>query len=187
MAHKSYTSKGNKSPFVFELDGVEFRTDGGLQLLDLLDIAKMAHMEAISPEGLAAIAGLFSAALGQAEYERLRAHMRAHNTDPETLLDIMGDMLDHLTRGFPTQPPNGSAFGRSKTGGMSSVDLPATSTPPAPQLTPDAIAAYHQTVRAAEATAETEGISFAEAMQRMEMRAAVRQRMTDEAQDRSTG
>ena len=123
MGH-SYTSKGAKPPFEFEIDGVPFVCTGGVSLLDMSELAKLAEVDVESAEGAAAIAELFKGALGRVEYDRFRQHTRTHHTDPDTILEIMKDMVEHVTGG-PTRRSNSSAVGPIVIDGMSTVSSPS--------------------------------------------------------------
>lgn len=116
---RSYTSK-RQAPRSFELDGVQFAASGGVSLLDLVEVARMADADAASPEGVAALGDFFEAALGRDGYRRFRSHCREHGTDPETLLAIMEDLVEDVG-GRPTQRPSPSADGLPAAGTTSRV------------------------------------------------------------------
>jgi hypothetical protein len=118
---KSYTSKGNATPFDFELDGVGFVCTGGVTMLDVSEMATAGNEDVTSVRGVAAMHKIYAAALG-ADYERFAAHVRAHHTDPETLFEIINDMLEHSGQG-PTQRSGLSQPGPSSTPGLSTDDL----------------------------------------------------------------
>jgi hypothetical protein len=114
MAHKSYTSK-KRDPFTFDIDGEMFRPAGGLQLLELGELANVSELKADSAEGIKAINVFFQNLLGEAEYTRFRGYVAEHHTDPDVLLEILGDMFEGLV-GHPTQRPSDSSDGPSSTG-----------------------------------------------------------------------
>ena len=104
----------------FELDGVKFVARGRLKLLDLCEFARAADITAASAEGIAALAEFFEALLGRAEYVRFRKHNRDNDTPDETLLDIMGDLVEEFTA-RPTVQPSPSAPGLLTTSPTSRV------------------------------------------------------------------
>lgn len=138
---RSYTSKGTPTPFDFELDGVEFVMPGGVMLLDLSDLARVADEEAGSPAGVAAMGKIFRTGLRDG-YERFAEHCRVHDTDPETLLTIMGDLVEHVT-GRPTVRSGSSSPGPLTMNGSVKVSLPET------PLTDEEIARWRESVRQA--------------------------------------
>lgn len=108
---RRYTSSGK--PAEFELDGVEW-TVPGVNLLDLLELAGVADLDADSPEGLAAIADLFRNIMGE-QYGAFKAHCRNHNTKADTLLDILTGLIEDASD-RPTKRPSDSADGPPTTG-----------------------------------------------------------------------
>jgi len=146
MGH-SYTSRGEAAPFEFELDGVGFVCGGGVSLLDLLEVTRMAQFDVDSPEGAAAIADLFKESMGKAEYARFRQHCREHNTEPDTIIEIMQDLVEHVTGG-PTRRSRLSPPGPQTTTGTSRVDLPSVH-----ELTPEEIQRWRAGVDRAAASA----------------------------------
>ena len=120
---RSYTSKGERPPFEFELDGVPFVASGNVDIIDLAELAGLADLDINSIAGVRAIADVFKVALAD-DYERFRAHTRAHGTDNDTMLEILRDLVEHVTAG-PTMRPSQSASGPLPTNGMSQVDLPS--------------------------------------------------------------
>ncbi len=135
-ARKSYTSKPAE-PFPFDLDGVAFVVPGGVSLLDLCEMARLADVDATSPEGAAALADFFHDALGDG-YERFRLHVREHHTDPGTLVDIMADMIE-ATTARPTRRPSDSSDGPTTTGPTLRV-ISSDGTVREEQLTPQRVA-----------------------------------------------
>lgn len=122
---RSYTSAkrehlGKKPDF--ELDGVKFTCAGGLTALDISELAEVAELgvDTEDPRAAAAIAKFFRAALGLPEYNRLKDHMRAHDTAEDVLIDIMAGVIEDVA-GRPTQEPSSSQDGPSTTGPMSRV------------------------------------------------------------------
>jgi len=114
MSHKSYTSR-KRDPFTFDIDGEQFTPAGGLQLLELGELANVEDLKADSAEGIKAINKFFQTLLGEAEYDRFRTYVAEQHTDPDVLLDILGDMFEELV-GHPTQRPSESSDGPSSTG-----------------------------------------------------------------------
>jgi len=119
----SYTSKNRRPPFEFELDGVPFICPGGISMLDMCEMARLADLDADSVEGAAAIADMFKGALGKVDYERFRAHTRSHHTDTDTVLEILKDMVEHVTAG-PTTRSTSSVGGPQTIDGMSTDSSP---------------------------------------------------------------
>jgi hypothetical protein len=108
MARRSYTSK--KRPTVtFDLDGVEFVVSSGVSMLDVMELAKYADTEMNTTTGIAAVADFFRRLLGDG-YDRFRQHCSEHHTDEETLMQVMGDLIEDVS-GHPTQRPSVSADG----------------------------------------------------------------------------
>lgn len=142
MMGRSYTSKGAAPvPFEFELDGVGFVMPGGVMLLDLCDLARNAEVDVASPRGQAAIADVFRTGLGE-EYQRFADHCRKHHTDPDTLLEIMSDLVEHVVD-HPTRRSESSSLGPLTMNGGSRVDLSGTEL-----LTEEKIAAWRAAVAA---------------------------------------
>jgi hypothetical protein len=114
VARHTYTSKARR-PFEFELDGVEFAATGGMNVLELAELANVATTDADSPAGVQAAAGFFRRVLGK-EYDPFRDHCAEHNTDNDTILEIMKDIVEDVMGGTPTKRPSPSSSGRSSTG-----------------------------------------------------------------------
>lgn len=121
---RSYTSGGAPVPFDFELDGVAFVAAGGVQILELSELALHAEEDINSPAGMAAIAVVFRNALGD-DYEGFRRHCREHATQAGVLLQIIQDMTEHVSAS-PTPPSGPSSPGRPDTAGTWRPALPAT-------------------------------------------------------------
>jgi hypothetical protein len=134
---RSYTSKGKPVPFRFDLDGVEFVAAHGVTLLDMCEVLQISDLDVGSAEAGAAIATIFRAALGDADYDRLKRHCREHDTDPGTLFEILGDLAEHVT-GRPTARSGPSSPGPQNTTGTSRDAWP----PPVRELTDDEITAW---------------------------------------------
>lgn len=133
---RSYTSKP-KDVQPFTLDGVEFRASGGLSILDVTELARYAGKDMFSPEGLTAIGEFFASLLG-ADYDRFREHCRTHSTDEETLLQVIGDIIEDVGGGHPSQRPSHSPYGPTTTGrGARVVSLSNRSVVELPDLTPE--------------------------------------------------
>lgn len=140
----TYTSRNEPAPpFEFDMDpGAEFSEhyvcDGGISMLDLSELAALADTEARTPEGVAAIAAVFKGAMGPATYARFKRYTRAHNTDPEVMLAILGDIVAHVTEG-PTMRPSPSSPGpRIIDGGSVDIAWPGLAPEPG-ALTADQI------------------------------------------------
>lgn len=121
---RSYTSGGRPVPFDFELDGVEFVAAGGVQVLEMSELALHAEEDPTSAAGQAALAAVFRNALGD-DYDRFRRHCRQRGTGQDTLLQIIRDMVEHLAES-PTTPSGSSSPGRPNTGGTSTADSRVT-------------------------------------------------------------
>lgn len=121
MARRSYTSKRSEpnpdAPRLeFELDGVVFTSDGNLALMDISEFARLANegMDTDSPKGLAIIAELFLALLGETTYQRFRRHCREHGTGEDVMVAIIGELLtEEADR--PTVRPSDSSDGPTAT------------------------------------------------------------------------
>ncbi|MET8866537.1 hypothetical protein ABZW11_26665 [Nonomuraea sp. NPDC004580] len=126
MAKRSYTSQpatdAPKFEVEFELDGVEFRGEGSVNMLDISEFARLANagVDTTDPAAVAIIAEMFHTLLGEAEYKRFLAHVRRHNTAPEVLLAIIGDMSAADT-GRPTSRSSGSPDGPPTVPGTAKV------------------------------------------------------------------
>ncbi len=138
MARRQYTSKpAAVEPFV--VDGVEF-TPGTVNLLDITELGRHADLEANSLKGMVAIGEFFASLLGD-DYDRFREHCRTHRTDPETLLQVISDIVEDVAGGFPTQRPSASPPGPTRTGrGLRVVSLSEGSVTEVPVLTNEQIA-----------------------------------------------
>jgi hypothetical protein len=105
-----------------------FRLDGrrwvaavdDLTVLDITELARMANVDADSPEGIAALGDFFETALGRAQYRQFRDHCRRNRTPDDVLLDVMAGLVEDLT-GRPTQPPSPSPAGPEPIGATSRV------------------------------------------------------------------
>jgi hypothetical protein len=113
MGRRSYTSKPTE-PVSFDLDGVQFVATGGVKLLELCELAQVADVDSASVEGAAALGQFFRSLLGQ-DYDRFRVHCREHGTDPDTLLQIVADVIEAVSE-RPTRRPSDSADGPPTTG-----------------------------------------------------------------------
>lgn len=142
---RSYTSGGAPIPFDFELDGVPFTAAGGLNVLEMSELAAHAEEDVNSAAGAAALAVVFRGSLGE-DYERFKKHCGVHGTRPDVLLNIMQDMVEHLAE-TPTPPSGQSSPGRPETGGTSRVALPETQ-----PLSDEDIARYRAAIAEAERT-----------------------------------
>lgn len=142
---RSYTSGGKPVPFDFELDGVGFVAGGGLNVLEMSELAAHAEEDVNSAAGAAALAVVFRGALGE-DYERFKRHCGAHGTRPDVLLNIMQDMVEHLAE-TPTEPSGRFSPGRPETAGTSRVALPETQ-----PLSDEDIARYRAAIAEAERT-----------------------------------
>jgi hypothetical protein len=141
---RSYTSHGSRRPpFIFTLDGIEFACTGGFSFLDMIEMMRNAGADAATPKGMAAIADLFSGAMGDEQYERFRRHCREYATDPDDLVEIMKDVVEHFI-GNPSPGPGHSAPGPSNTGTGSTAGSPSNGS--VPELTPEQIERFRQAV-----------------------------------------
>lgn len=107
-------------PLTFELDGVTFRCSTEVSVLDFSELASYAHLDSLSPEGLAALQGFFIIMLGETEYRRFRRHCATYRTDDDTIVSIMGDLADDFL-GRPTKAPSSSPSTPSATGSGSTA------------------------------------------------------------------
>jgi hypothetical protein len=119
---RSYTSKGAPTPFEFDLDGEHFTGTGAVSLLDMSELAQLADVDASSAKGAAAIAEIFRGELGAEEYERFKKHTRSHHTDPDTLVEILHDMVEHVGQGNSKRSTS-SSVGPLNTNGTSPDSL----------------------------------------------------------------
>jgi len=126
---RTYTSKAARRdhsqelpPPEFELDGVKFVGTGRLSALDASEFARLAAsgVDSESPEGQSAIAEFFITVLGKACYQRLRAHIREHQTDDSVIMQLIGDIIEDWSN-RPTSTPSASSDGQTSTPGTSTV------------------------------------------------------------------
>ncbi|SFK92711.1 hypothetical protein SAMN05216275_14170 [Streptosporangium canum] len=127
MARRTYTSAPAKpQPGVvlpyFTLDGVTFTCTDQLALLDLSEFARLASqgLDSDSPDGIAAIGEFLTAILGDVTYQRFRRHCRQHKTDGETIVAIIGDLIQDFSA-RPTSRPSDSSDGPPSTEGTARV------------------------------------------------------------------
>jgi hypothetical protein len=132
-------------PMTFTLDGVKFTCSTEISVLDFSEIASYADLDASSPEGMAVLHSFFTIVLGPAEYRRFRRHCAQHRTDDDTIVDVLGALLEEYL-GRPTQAPLSSSGSPSATGTGSAApgshvvvnlgtgSLRETTEPPAPVL-----------------------------------------------------
>lgn len=146
MARRSYTSKSVDASF--DLDGVEF-TPAYFSMLDLAELAQFADMDIDTPAGMARVQEFFAAILG-GDYERFRAHCKAHRTDADTLMAIIQDTFVEIL-GFPTERPSDSSDGTPGTEPTLRVISPSEGTVVQLPLTPQRAAELRAAVEAAEA------------------------------------
>jgi hypothetical protein len=114
--------------FKFKLDDEEFECKGRLSMLDVSDLARRVsnapetpEEQEANPEAMAAVVASMSEsllmAMGQAEYERLRRHVRINETTDEVQVEIMqliNDRVQAATEeeaGRPTVPSSPSSNG----------------------------------------------------------------------------
>ncbi|MER7500440.1 hypothetical protein AB0L05_27660 [Nonomuraea pusilla] len=122
---RSYTSKGRQAADVrpeFELDGVQFRGEGTISLMDLSEFARLAAegFDDGSPEGIAILADIYRTLLGPQEYARFRRHCRDNGTDGRLLLEIIGGIIAEAGD-RPTERPSDLPDGPQTTEGTSKV------------------------------------------------------------------
>lgn len=116
MAKRSYTSQPDtdapKLNVEFELDGVQFKGGGSVNMLDISEFARLANagVDTTDPAAVAIIAEMYHSLLGEQEYKRFLAHVRRKNTHPEVLLAIIADLAAE-TSGRPTTRSSGSPDG----------------------------------------------------------------------------
>lgn len=108
----------------FDLDEVRFHCYGNVTLLDLSELTRAASSVMESPDGAAALADFFEAALGRAEYRRFKDHTRAHGTSEDIIASIMQDLAEEFTA-RPTMRPSPSAPGPLNTIPTSKVISPS--------------------------------------------------------------
>jgi len=96
----------------FDLDGTEFKAVAELAPLDLAEFARLARdgIDSESVQGAAIIADILGAVLGEATYQQFRAHCRRHQTPPEKIVAIIGDLIGDLGE-RPTGRPSDSSDG----------------------------------------------------------------------------
>ncbi len=111
---KDYTSK-KSAPAKFRLDGVEFQARGGVPLLEMSELAILEAEDPESPAGAAAIATFFRALLGEEEYGVFREHCLKNDTDSDTIMEIMRDVIAEKSKPFPTNTPSDSSDGGTET------------------------------------------------------------------------
>ncbi|WP_436759324.1 hypothetical protein [Streptosporangium sp. V21-05] len=152
MTRRSYTSPGHKKAsnslvVEFDLDGVTFRNeDAAASVLDFSEFARLATMgvDSKSAAGASIIAEIFMMLLGESTYQRFRAHCRRHGTDDETLLAIIGDLMEEAgnrptgrpsdsSDGPPTAPATATVVSFSR-GTVEQTELPAQQPKETPRL-----------------------------------------------------
>jgi hypothetical protein len=119
--------------FKFALDNVEFRCDGHLSVLDLSDLARRVQGSTgltdselqENPDAMTAAVGAMSSsllmAMGEAEYERLRRHIRAQRTPDSVIIEIMQMINDRIQSSVeaqaerPTGPSSPASSGPAET------------------------------------------------------------------------
>jgi hypothetical protein len=108
MGHKSYKTKKKAEPFTFDFDGgPTFTARGGMGsvLLELGELAKLADLQADSPEGMAAVATVFEMLLGESEYGRFRKFVAEASLEPDDLVGLLQDMFTEVVGHPLAQPP----------------------------------------------------------------------------------
>ena len=140
----------------FELDGVEFRCEGRLSILEVSELATaaMEGADTNSPEGAALISGFLQAAFGPGEYPRFRRHCRSHKTSDRTLLELVmylqetveehvEEITDRPTpsrsrssRGQPAQEERTSRIINLQAGDVTVVPMPDPADRPDPRPVP---------------------------------------------------
>jgi hypothetical protein len=118
--------------FAFKLDNQEFKCLGHLSVLDLSDLARRvgaldpeADPATLDPDAMAAAVGSMSEsmlmAMGSAEYERLRKHVRTQQTPDRVVIEIMQMINERIQSeseketGLPTEPSSRSSAGPAET------------------------------------------------------------------------
>jgi len=163
MTGRKYTSRppaaageeeAGPREYPFELDEATFTAvldaadaDAVLEWSELAATATAANAELTSPEGVAFTARFFRLMLPGAEYARFRAHLKAHHTHPDTLLEIMAGLNEDMAEavedeaGRPIAPSPPSLPGRgarderrlqiiSMAGGDADIEFADYSEPP---------------------------------------------------------
>lgn len=130
----------------FELDQTRFTCYGNVSLLDLCELAGAAAADMDSPEGMAAVAEFFKAALGNAEYQRFKIHLRRHATSEDIVASIMQDLAEEFTA-RPTGRPSQSLLGPLTTIPTSKVVSPSGQVTEAP-MTPEEMASWLENYQA---------------------------------------
>lgn len=110
---KEFTSKPSK-PVPFKLDGVVFEATGGVSMLEFAELLRLKNVDTLSPQAMEAVGSFFVNILG-AGYPSFREHCAEHNTDDDTLFDVVAYIMEQRAAGFPTQPPADSSNGSSNT------------------------------------------------------------------------
>lgn len=148
---KEYTSRRTEVvPFEFRLDGSHWVTEGSPTLLDLCEFARCADLDVQDPRGVTAIADIFTNALGP-RYDEFRAHCRLHSTEADVLIEILQDLIIHVTgrnldRSSPSSAGTNSTGGTSRAGLRTAVLLPERI---GQELTEDDIVRWRQAVQEA--------------------------------------
>lgn len=110
----------------FEVDDQEFRCEGELSVLEISDLARRVTSSDDSPESQASLVASMSEtlrmAMGDAEYQRFRAHVAQHHTPDRVVIDIMQAINEEIQEAVekiaerPTGKPQPSSGGPAATG-----------------------------------------------------------------------
>jgi len=120
--YSSAPVEGETSPLAglsFTLDGLVFRCEGDLSILEVAELARVSVTGGDMSEAakLGLIAEQLRAAFGDAVYARFREHCRAHNTPNSVMLTILGDINEEVKKavgaaaGRPTMSSSPSGTG----------------------------------------------------------------------------
>jgi hypothetical protein len=109
--------------FSFKLDGVQFscglRTDADavIEWSEFAAAALDSDIDSESPEGVALTSKLLKLAMPNGEYRRFRSHLRAHKTQPNTLIEVLQVINEEMEAAVakrtarPTGRPSSSSAG----------------------------------------------------------------------------
>lgn len=117
----------------FTLDGVKFTCEGYIDFLDRGELALLAfrHVDVMSTAGVAGAAQFLQMALGEAQYQRFRAHTHHERTHEDVTLTIINYLQTtarkklEASSGRPTMPPLVSSPGQQEKAGSISSPPPA--------------------------------------------------------------
>lgn len=104
----------------FTLNGEVFTVTGKDLTIDFMEFAEKANsgLDTAQMEGMAALLGIMRAMVVDEDRDRFIAHAKAIGLPVETLMSIVGAVIEAKT-GRPTEQPSGSPVGLSSTGASS--------------------------------------------------------------------